>query len=113
MSDNEGILNLPPLLFQAKYSIGMVDHLISPEKPVVVSRINKIKISSRIEEDVYILEDGQRVIITERKTLERPDEIDGVLKYNPEGKLIWISNKLVEVFQERFILFMIIESSHL
>lgn len=102
MSDNEGILNLPPLLFQAKYSIGMVDHLISPEKPVVVSRINKIKISSRIEEDVYILEDGQRVIITERKTLERPDEIDGVLKYNPEGKLIWISNKLVEVFQERF-----------
>jgi len=94
-------INLPSLVFgPIKYSIGYVHHILLEGGIKHVSKIEEIIISPRRKEIKYYLEDGQIVIVTTKNKLQRPADVDGILRTDSEGNLKWLSNATLETFQE-------------
>ena len=57
-----------------------------------------IKVSARIKEPLYRLASAEQIIVTERKQVERPQEVDGVLERRADGSFRWLSHRLIEAF---------------
>jgi superfamily II DNA or RNA helicase len=92
-------LNLPPLVFgPIKKSIGIIQHTLLQGGEFEAEYIEKIPISTRISEDLFHLKNGQKIILTKRPNLDRPDNVDGVLR-DINGKLKWLSHRLIDLFE--------------
>ena len=76
-----------------KYSIGKVYHLIRESRDYTALTAGKIKISPRIEEKYYELNNGEKIIITERRKIAVPDKIDGIIRSLEDGSYEWIFHK--------------------
>ncbi len=89
-------VKVPPLEVRLSYSIGQLRHVIAAGGTFRVTGTMEAQISPRRKETVYDLENGERIIITSRATLDRPREVDGVLRRNPDGKLKWLTHRRAE-----------------
>jgi superfamily II DNA or RNA helicase len=49
---------------------------------------------------VYILADGERLLVTDRRSCPRPSGIDGVLTRGADGQLYWLSHRLHDDFKK-------------
>lgn len=100
-TDPTTTINLPPLEYvSTKYTLGSIGHILDMGGQKEVLNTSQITISPRIKETVYHTTDGQSLIITKRKKLDRPDEIDGVLYSDEQSNLKWMSHKVLDQFKE-------------
>ncbi len=97
----EKTLILPPLeIWPIRENIGLIFHVFDLGGEREVLEVGEVHISPKCTEPLYTLSDGQKVIVTERRGIERPDEADGVL-FRQEGKKTeWLSHKKIEAFQK-------------
>lgn len=93
-------LKLPPLQVAYVHSIGAIYYLLDSGSERDIQSIEEIQVSPRVKENLYILSDGQRIIVTERKKLIRPSDVDGVMQTISGAESRWISHKLIEQFNE-------------
>lgn len=92
-------LKLPPLICKPiKRNIGYILHAIFTGGEYEVNLVEKVKISTKVSEDLYHLSNGQKIIITKRSKLERPENVDGVLR-EINGKYSWLSHNLNDRFE--------------
>ncbi|MES2431699.1 MAG: DEAD/DEAH box helicase family protein [Bacteroidota bacterium] len=82
-------------------SIGTIYCRLRSLRRKEVVAIEQIHISPRLTESVYVLNDGERIIITQRKKILRPDDIDGIILDMPDSEPKWISNKIIDAFENR------------
>lgn len=93
-------LLLPPIIFgPIREKIGMVECLLRDEKQVQAKFLGNINVSQKIQEPVFETDDGERIVVTSRNKIERPDEVDGVLIEDSTGFMRWMSHRLIEEFE--------------
>jgi superfamily II DNA or RNA helicase len=87
-------VSLPRLVVgPVAYTIGQLWHVVEPAREVSLEGQSEISITARTKERVCHLADGAKVIITDRRKLERPAGIDGVLSRQANGKLVWLNHQ--------------------
>ena len=92
---------LPPLEApEQRHALGIIRHALFGPETVEVQEVRPIRVSPRKIEELYILANGQSVIITERRNIPRPAGVDGVLR-TQDGRLQWVSHRLQEDFRSR------------
>lgn len=92
-------LNLPAIeIGPINRSVGILRHILRTPEQVRVDGIINIRVSPRIEEPLYNLSNGERIIVTERRHLVRPEEAHGVLQSLDDGTFRWISHKRIDDF---------------
>ena len=94
-------IELPAISFRAKYPIGYVVHLLQQCRNEIIVGEEFIKVSLRIKERVISIQSGERIIVTGRKQVERPETIDGVLHLGNDGSSRWLSHRLLDQFREK------------
>lgn len=95
------VLKLPPLeVVSDELYLGSVSHIIDNGGKKRIVEVGEVQISPRCSEKFYLLSDGQKIIVTNKKQIKRPIEIDGVLYAGEEDKTIWLSHKQLEDFQK-------------
>lgn len=95
------LLNVPALEYgPIKRTLGHIKHVLIECKTASVSDIEMVRVSSRREECLYKLSDGQSVIVTKRNKCPCPEDADGVLQIGTDGKLNWLSHKLLSRFED-------------
>jgi len=95
--ENPNTLLLPPLEFgPIKHSIGSIYHVLDLGCSKKISSTEEYSTSSRIRETLYVLDNGEKILITKKKKLELPRGIDGVLHIEDSGDLKWIAHQKLE-----------------
>lgn len=93
-------IQLPAIIYgPIRKSIGSIIHIIQPGGDYKVDSIERIEISARVNENLYHLSNGQRIIVTTRNKLDNPGSVDGVIRIMPDGSTKWLSNRLSENFE--------------
>ena len=96
------ILQIPSLKYgPVRHAMGQFCHILREGGNRNVVGIEEIEISPRCKERQYTLSDGQVVIVTTRKNLQRPKGVDGVLRIANDKSLIWISHRILEQFEKK------------
>lgn len=80
--------------------LGVVSCVLRPASHLKYEKVGDVKISKRLSESVYQLDGGERVIISDRSKMVRPDGVDGVLVRTPTG-LRWLSHKIIDELEAR------------
>ncbi len=84
---------LPPLeIIDKKQSIGIVRHVIRSRSIRKIDRISSISINENRIEKILHLSDGQSIIITNNKKINRPAHISGTLIDHGMNVLEWITH---------------------
>lgn len=100
--DQPSSIKIPSIQFgPISHAIGEIFHVLEEGGDRSVTSIEEIKVSPKRKEKVYKLANGQAIIITDKKTLNRPESVDGVLCINDPKKPKWLSHKLIEAFEQR------------
>ena len=95
-------LNLPELkIGPIKYSIGEASILLRKQSKLKILERILVKISPRVKEPAYLLDNGETIIITSRKKVKRPDNINGILHNKKDGDIDWQSHKLIDKVQNK------------
>lgn len=90
-------IDLPPLKYGPfRHSIGEIVHVLNNGGQVQVISEEEIKISPRKLEKAYNLSNGQKIIFTYANKVQRPANVDGVVQVDENGKLKWISHRLID-----------------
>lgn len=97
-------MRLPPLEIEPiTLSIGQIRHVIRSAVVCEVAHIGEVQVSSKTKESLYKLPNGETIIITKRPKVERPKNVDGVLRQNSDGQLKWISHRLRDSFADAIV----------
>ncbi len=85
-------LPLPPLLLTRTHRLGRVLHLLRPggEYPAVAG--GDITVSKRRRAQLFVLNSGERIIITTWSKCPRPPDVAGVLYRAPSEEARWLSH---------------------
>lgn len=73
------MVTLPPLIVEKRNAVGQIRHLLRPEVQVDVVERTVIRISPRIEQPLWVLSNGERIVVTSRRGVAIPPGADGVL----------------------------------
>ncbi|MCB9982108.1 MAG: DEAD/DEAH box helicase family protein [Rhodospirillales bacterium] len=63
-----------------------------------IEAVGLINVSQRIKEQVLVLEDGPKVVVTARRLCPMPEGIDGVLLFGDDRKVSWLHHKKLTAF---------------
>lgn len=97
----ERVLKLPPLEMKPlKFYLGEVYYVFDEGGEKEVVEIGEIQTSPRCSERLYTLSDGQKIIVTNKKSTKRPAGIDGVL-CEEGSELVWIAHKRLDELYEK------------
>lgn len=90
-------LDIPQLSYgPVALGAGTMQLVLGASQTVSAKPYGEITISPRIKENSYLLPSGEVVIITSRKKIDRPTDVDGVLFQAADGRLNWQSHKAIE-----------------
>ena len=92
---------LPEMTFLKTYAVGHALQLLRFRREAEITATEKIQIGPRSTEDCVVLDDGERLIVTKKSKLDRPDGIDGVLRDLDGGKYKWLSHRLLDDTQKQ------------
>jgi superfamily II DNA or RNA helicase len=93
-------LDLPQLNYgPVKCGAGSVQCVLRPPERLQALVDGAVLISTKIKESVYLLPNGERVIVTERKNVVRPDGIHGLLIRNADDSLTWKSHTIIDLLE--------------
>ncbi len=90
------VILLPELLWHKRHALGDIFHVLRPSYEGVISETSTTRVSPRIEERLLILQSGEKVILTNRRTCPHPKGVDGVLLQHEDGTHTWLSHRLLE-----------------
>lgn len=100
MPDDTSTLELPPLELRVKQTIGEIRHVLKARRTASIVREGEEKISPRCKERAVDLDSGERIVITQRKKVNRPSGVDGILRIDEDtGISTWLSHKQLEQFE--------------
>lgn len=88
-------ISLPELVWTRSHPLGAITHVVQPEMEEILVERTTIRVSPRKQETLLILQSGQRIVLTHRKTCSHPDGADGVLLEHDDGTHAWISHHLL------------------
>jgi len=87
---------LPDLVFgPVKFSIGIAKQLIRSSQEIGVENVYRIKTGQRSFEKCYFLENNEKIIVTKRKKLALPENIDGILFENEDNSYYWLDHVML------------------
>ena len=92
---------LPELTFLKTYAVGHALQLLRFSREAEITTTEKIQIGPRSTEDCVVLDDGERLVVTKKSRLERPEGVDGVLRELDGGKYKWLSHRLMDDAQKQ------------
>ncbi|WP_122559355.1 DEAD/DEAH box helicase [Pseudomonas viridiflava] len=92
------MFTLPAIVFEERYSVGVVQHQIRPAQQVSLVAETSINVSARIKQPLRRFDNEERVIVTSRKDVQLPDGVDGVL-LEDNGKFSWARHRLLDEFK--------------
>lgn len=90
---------LPQLEVIRTHPLGQIRHAIRGEQSCAVTAITEVNISARIKQPLFHLDNGESVVVTQRRKVDRPEGVDGVLQAQDDGTYSWLSHRLVEAFE--------------
>lgn len=89
--------SLPALDYRPiRTAIGQVRAQLRPAANVDMMPVGKVAISQRTLAPVYQVPGGERFVVVHRKTVARPDGVDGVLFRQEGGALKWVSHRAID-----------------
>lgn len=88
-------INAKPSLF----TIGTVYCCLRRAMNRQIVSIEEVQISPRIKEKLFVLDGGEKIIITKRKKTIRPHGVNGALLDILGASPQWISHEIIEVFE--------------
>jgi superfamily II DNA or RNA helicase len=91
-------LRVPPLEAVIPHRLGQIWHQLRPEFTAQVVEVTEVSISPRIKEPLYRLESGERLVITSRPKIARPEGADGVLQHQGGGRYRWLSHCITDAY---------------
>jgi superfamily II DNA or RNA helicase len=93
-------LDLPPITSgPIAHALGYFWHVIRLGETQDVVSVSEARISPRCAEPLYLLANGERIVVTARRHIkERPADVDGVLRISDDGKAAWLWHKVLEQF---------------
>lgn len=94
------MFTLPAILFEERYSVGSVQHVIRPPQVVTLVAETLIHVSPRIRQPLKRYDNDERVIVTSRRDVQLPDGVDGVL-FEDNGSFVWARHRLLDEFKRR------------
>ncbi|MBS7562492.1 DEAD/DEAH box helicase family protein [Pseudomonas sp. RC4D1] len=94
------MFTLPPIVFQERYSIGVVQHVIRPALQVGKVAQTSINVSARIKQPLIRFDNDERVIVTSRRDVQLPEGVDGIL-IEDNDKYVWARHRLLDEFKHR------------
>lgn len=92
------MVQLPPLVAERRHTIGTVRHQLRPAQQVAVRAVTAVRISPRIEQPLWELDNGERVVVTTRSGVALPAGADGVL-IERDGTYVWGAHRCLEGFR--------------
>lgn len=75
-------------------SIDVIQHLLRSAQPVNLIAETLVNTSPRIKQPLRRFDNGERVIVTNRRHVALPQGVDGVL-YGHEGECEWAEHRLL------------------
>lgn len=94
-------IELPAIIFEKKYSVGYVQQIIRSSCNISIVSTETVRVGPRSTEGCLILENGEKIIITNKSKLARPTGIDGILRSSDDGKFKWISHSALEAAEQK------------
>jgi hypothetical protein len=90
-------LEFPALRYgPVRVAVGVVEAMLRPASTVDAKRVGEVFVTARLKDPLYQTADGERLVLTTRRNIARPKEVDGVLLQNESGKLSWLHHRLIE-----------------
>lgn len=83
------------ILGPIRYPVGEAFQVLRPALDCAVVDETLVNISPRVREYCVRLDNGERIVVTERKKASAPADIDGVLRRYDDGRLEWLSHRLL------------------
>lgn len=89
---------LPDLFFfePKKYRVGTTQQLLSLGGEVGGKSIQKVAVSARSTADCFVLDKGEKIIVTKKTKLTLPKNVDGVLRLHSDGNHTWLAHKKLD-----------------
>jgi superfamily II DNA or RNA helicase len=97
-NEDASSVELPAVEIVEQHKLGQIRHVMRQSATVGVETIAEFAVSPRIKEPLYRLDNGESIVLTERKKLVRPSSVDGVLQRRLDGSLRWMSHRLTDGF---------------
>lgn len=94
------MFTLPAIIFEERYAIGVVQHLIRSPEAVTLVTETAIHVSPRIRQPLRRYSNEERVIVTSRKDVQLQEGVDGIL-FEDDGKFVWARHRLLDEFKAR------------
>ncbi|MFP5495009.1 MAG: DEAD/DEAH box helicase [Gammaproteobacteria bacterium] len=88
------MVELPPVVYEQSCSVGKIRHQLHPAVVTRVTNETLIPISPRIRERLWSLDNGSRVLITERASVALPEGVDGIIQLR-QNKYVWRAHRLL------------------
>ena len=89
-------LALPEVILgPIRYPVGEAYQVLRPAIDCAVVEESLVNISPRIREYCATLDNGERIVVTERKKASPPANVNGVLRRHEDGKVEWLSHRLL------------------
>ena len=89
-------LELPELQYgPVRTPIGQIQSILRNAETVEASLIGEIAVSARTKEPIYLLPSGERIVVTPRRTVKRPQEADGLI-LNDGNHVSWLSHAAID-----------------
>lgn len=92
---------MPELIFLKTYDVGYAQQLLRASNEVEITATERIRVAARRTEECFTANNGERLIVTKKSKLDRPDGIDGVLRLMDAGKYKWLSHRLLDDVHQR------------
>ncbi len=80
---------LPALIWSEKHAIGEISHVIRPQQRSIVRDLGRVRVSPRIEQQLFELPSGERIILADRRNCPVHEGVDGVLYRTEDGFSKW------------------------
>lgn len=95
------VIQLPAITVQKKTAWGYISHVIESGRPSEVIEVCEIQVSPRKSRIVYTLENGEKVMIADSKSISPPPGINGVLRVQDDGTFSWEFHEKIQALEER------------
>lgn len=96
-----GHLDLPDLEHREKHSIGLRFCLLTPAKRREIVQASTLRISGKTEVDLFTLDGGEIIAVSDKRLSSIPSGIDGLLITSSGGSR-WQWHRRLESFQDAF-----------
>ncbi len=92
-------IQLPVLrLADARRRIGTIQHVLRPGRSLTIKEVSESRLKSGRKATLLELSNEERILVTQQKTADRPDDVDAVLRIVDGEAPTWLASKVQDAF---------------